>query len=90
LDFLLNSFFSKEAKMKLITHNLLTSKILKNVVTGYPLKIVATKTEVKTADYQPEFVNRMMKKIDYKALFGAAKDVNYFFSSKICDKGFSK
>ena len=61
--------------MKLITHNLLTSKILKNVVNGYPLKIVATKTEVKPADYQPDFVNRMMKKIDYKALFGAAEEV---------------
>lgn len=76
--------------MKLITHNLLTSKILKNVVTGYPLKIVATKTEVKTADYQPEFVNRMMKKIDYKALFGAAKDVNYLFCSKIYYNGVLK
>jgi len=65
--------------MKLITHNLLTSKILKNVVTGYPLKIVATKTEVKIADYQPEFVSRMMKKIDYKALFGAAKEVKCCF-----------
>ena len=65
--------------MKLITHNLLTSKILKNVVTGYPLKIVATNTEIKPADYQPEFINRMMKKIDYKALFGAAQEVKVYF-----------
>lgn len=62
--------------MKLITHNILTSKVLKNVVTGYPLKLNATKTEIKTTDYQPDFVNRMMKKVDYKALYEAAQTVN--------------
>ena len=56
--------------------------MLKNVVTGFPLKIVATKTEVKSADYQPDFVNRIMKKIDYKALYEAAQSVrNYIFIS---------
>lgn len=65
--------------MKLITHNLLTSKILKNVVTGYPLKIVATKTEVKKADYQPDFINRMMKKVDYKVLYEAAQTVSIVY-----------
>jgi len=64
--------------MKLITHNMLTSKVLKNVVNGYPLKLNAVKTETKTADYQPDFVNRMMKKIDYKALFEAAQSVSRF------------
>lgn len=59
--------------MKLITHNILTSKVLKNVVTGYPLKLNAVKTEVKEADYQPDFINRMMKKVDYKALYQAAE-----------------
>lgn len=62
--------------MKLITHNILTSKVLKNVVTGYPLKLNAVKTEVKEADYQPDFINRMMKKVDYKALYQAAETVN--------------
>ena len=32
--------------------------------------------ETKSADYQPDFVNRMMKKIDYKALFEAAQSVS--------------
>lgn len=61
--------------MKLLTHNILTSKVLKNVVTGYPLKIEAFKVEVKKADFQPEFIARMLKKIDYKVLFEAAQTV---------------
>ena len=62
--------------MKLITHNILTSKVLKNVVTGYPLKMILTQTEVKEADYQPEFIARMMKRVDYKALYQAAHAVS--------------
>jgi multifunctional methyltransferase subunit TRM112 len=57
--------------MKLITHNILTSKVLKNVVIGYPLKMISTQTEVKETDYQPEFIARMMKLVDYNALYQA-------------------
>jgi hypothetical protein len=56
---------------------MLTSKIIKNVVNGYPLKLVATKTEVKEADYQPDFINRILKSVDYKALYEAATSVPY-------------
>lgn len=69
--------------MKLLTHNMLTSKILKNVVTGYPLKITATKIEEKQADFQPEFVQRMMKKVDYTALYNAAQSVSLLYHSVI-------
>ena len=62
--------------MKLITHNMLTSKVLKNVVTGFPLKVNATKTELKKSDFQADFISRIMKRIDYKALFEAAKAVS--------------
>lgn len=62
--------------MKLITHNILTSKVLKNVVTGYPLKVTSTQTELKEADYQPEFIARMMKRVDYKTLLQAAQAVS--------------
>lgn len=61
--------------MKLITHNMLTSKVLKNVTSGYPLKVSSVQTEVKAADFQPEFVARMMKRVDYKALLQAAQSV---------------
>jgi multifunctional methyltransferase subunit TRM112 len=73
--------------MKLLTHNLLTSKSIKNVITGYPLKIVATKVEEKKTDFQPEFISRMLGRIDYKALYEAAQTVNkhllsFFFFHK--------
>ena len=68
--------------MKLLTHNMLTSKVLKNVVTGYPLKIEATKVEVKKADFQPDFVARMLKKVDYKVLYDAAQTVLRDFITK--------
>jgi multifunctional methyltransferase subunit TRM112 len=55
--------------MKLLTHNMLTSKVLKSVVTGYPLKIEASKIETTKTDFQPEFVARMLKKIDYNLLY---------------------
>ena len=42
---------------------------------GFPLKLAATKVEVKKSDFQPDFVNRMMKKIDYKVLYEAAQSV---------------
>lgn len=61
--------------MKLLTHNMLTSKVLKNVVTGYPLKIDARKVEMKKADFQQDFVARMLKKLDYKVLYEAAHQV---------------
>lgn len=62
--------------MKLITHNILTSKVLKNVVTGYPLKVTCTQAELKEADYQPEFIARMMKRVDYKTLLQTAQAVS--------------
>ncbi len=65
--------------MKLITHNMLTSKIIKNVVNGYPLKIVATKTELKKSDFQPDFIGRLLKRVDYKALYEAAQTVSWLF-----------
>jgi multifunctional methyltransferase subunit TRM112 len=61
--------------MKLLTHNILTSKVLKKVVNGYPLKLVANKVEVKKSDFQPDFVRRMMQRVNYDVLFSAANTV---------------
>jgi len=58
--------------MKLITHNLLTSRFLKNVQTGYPLKLIVEKSEEIKTDYNHEFLQKMLKKIDYKVLREAA------------------
>lgn len=59
--------------MKLLTHNLLTSKFLKNVQTGYPLKLVVEKAEEIKTDYNQEFLHKMLQKIDYSALKEAAQ-----------------
>lgn len=59
--------------MKLLTHNLLTSRFLKNVQTGYPLKLVVEKAEDIRTDYNYDFLQKMLKKIDYDAFKEAAK-----------------
>ena len=61
--------------MKLLTHNILTSKVLKKVTNGYPLKLVANKVEIKKSDFQPDFVRRMMQRVNYDVLFTAANTV---------------
>lgn len=59
--------------MKLLTHNLLTSRFLKNVQSGYPLKLTVEKVEEINTEYNPAFLQKMLKKIDYDALKDAAK-----------------
>ncbi|XP_050730121.1 multifunctional methyltransferase subunit TRM112-like protein isoform X1 [Eriocheir sinensis] len=63
--------------MKLITHNMLTSKVLKNVKEGYPLKIQAEEMRTVDIDYDREFITRMMPKLDWKALVFAAQCVGH-------------
>lgn len=58
--------------MKLLTHNLLTSRFLKNVQSGYPLKLEVEKIEEINTDYDGSFLQKMLVKIDYEALKGAA------------------
>lgn len=59
--------------MKLLTHNLLTSRFLKNVQTGYPLKLAVERVEEISTEYNEEFLQKMLKKIDYNALREAAQ-----------------
>lgn len=58
--------------MKLLTHNLLSSRFLRNVQTGYPLKLIVTQTEEVRTEYNDEFLKKMLKKIDYPVLREAA------------------
>lgn len=62
--------------MKLITHNMLTSNILKGVTKGFPLKIQATKVENVSVDYNRDFIVRILSRIEYDALKGAIVDVS--------------
>lgn len=63
--------------MKLITHNMLTSKCLKGVVTGYPLAINATDIKVKEVDFNPEFISRVIPKLDWEVFWVAADSIGH-------------
>lgn len=58
--------------MKLFTHNLLSSRFMKNVKIGYPLELCVLKSEISETDYNEEFLQKMMPKIDYNVLKEAA------------------
>jgi len=63
--------------MKLLTHNMLTSNIIKGVTKGFPLKIVASKVEVKEVDYNEPFIIKTLSKVDWPALQQAATEVGH-------------
>ncbi|CAK1586214.1 unnamed protein product [Parnassius mnemosyne] len=63
--------------MKLITHNMLTSKCLKGVVTGYPLAINATDVKISEVDFNPEFISRIIPKLDWEVLWKAAESIGH-------------
>ncbi|GAB5029555.1 trm112-like protein at1g22270-like [Nannochloropsis oceanica] len=58
--------------MRLITHNMLKSNI-KGVVNGFPLRIEADKVEVKETEFNAEFVQNLLPKIEWGALREASK-----------------
>ncbi|CAG5136504.1 unnamed protein product [Candidula unifasciata] len=63
--------------MKLLTHNMLTSSVIKGVTKGFPLKIVASKVEVREVDYNEPFIIKTLSKVDWPALHQAANEVGY-------------
>ena len=67
----------KLIKMKLLTHNMLTSKSMKAVTTGYPLQIQARDVKVMEVDFKPEFVARIIPKIDWDCLCRAAEELGH-------------
>lgn len=63
--------------MKLLTHNLLTSKCIKGVNVGYPLGIVARDVKVSEAEFNREFITRIIPKLDWDALCQAAESIGH-------------
>ncbi|XP_050481529.1 multifunctional methyltransferase subunit TRM112-like protein isoform X1 [Bombus huntii] len=73
--------------MKLLTHNMLTSKCLKGVTVGYPLGIVVSFTsiynfkakgiKVSEVDFNPEFIARIIPKLDWATLWKAAESIGH-------------
>ncbi|KDR17916.1 multifunctional methyltransferase subunit TRM112-like protein isoform X2 [Zootermopsis nevadensis] len=63
--------------MKLLTHNMLTSKCLKGVNVGYPLGIVAKDVKVLETEFNSEFVSRIIPKLDWDTLWNAADSIGH-------------
>lgn len=63
--------------MKLITHNMLTSKCVKGVTKGYPLVIDADNTQTVQVEFNPEFMARMIPKINWDVLWEAAHGIGF-------------
>ncbi|XP_062855818.1 multifunctional methyltransferase subunit TRM112-like protein [Trichomycterus rosablanca] len=73
------SFFclrTEAPAMKLLTHNMLTSHV-KGVTKGYPLLIKATEVQTKEVEFNPQFVSRMIPKLEWSALVQAAGGLGY-------------
>ncbi|KAJ8947502.1 hypothetical protein NQ314_008580 [Rhamnusium bicolor] len=51
--------------MKLLTHNMLTSKCMNGVSVGYPLGISASDVRVSEMDFNPDFVEKNDTKIGF-------------------------
>ncbi|GAA6098388.1 hypothetical protein Q7C36_013471 [Tachysurus vachellii] len=62
--------------MKLLTHNMLTSHV-KGVTKGYPLLIKATEVKVNEVEFNPQFVSRMIPKLEWSAFIHAAEGLGY-------------
>ena len=58
--------------MKLLTHNMLTCNI-KGVKNGFPFKIEADDIQIKEADFNSEFLSRLIHKLEWNALVETAK-----------------
>uniref|UniRef100_T1J7S4 Multifunctional methyltransferase subunit TRM112-like protein n=1 Tax=Strigamia maritima TaxID=126957 RepID=T1J7S4_STRMM len=62
--------------MKLLTHNMLSSKCIKGVNVGFPLGITAREIKVNDVDFNPDFVSRIIPKLDWTAFTQAAESVS--------------
>ncbi|CAB3405537.1 unnamed protein product [Caenorhabditis bovis] len=62
--------------MKLLTHNFVSSRFLKEVKNGYPLKLVAKTVKTNEVEMNEDFIVNIIQKCDYTALLSALKDLN--------------
>lgn len=62
--------------VQLLTHNMLMSPGTRN---GFPLEIEVEAMETEEVDYNPEFIARMVEKLEYPALISTLNSVCLFF-----------
>ncbi|KAK9506417.1 hypothetical protein O3M35_008365 [Rhynocoris fuscipes] len=63
--------------MKLITHNMLTSKCMKGVKQGYPLAIEARDIKIVDVEFKSDFVARVLPRMDWDTLWTAADSLGH-------------
>uniref|UniRef100_A0A023F4E5 Multifunctional methyltransferase subunit TRM112-like protein n=1 Tax=Triatoma infestans TaxID=30076 RepID=A0A023F4E5_TRIIF len=63
--------------MKLITHNMLTSKCMKGVKHGYPLAIEARDVKIVDVEFKSDFVARVLPRMDWNTLWTAADSIGH-------------
>ncbi|XP_066251001.1 multifunctional methyltransferase subunit TRM112-like protein [Euwallacea similis] len=63
--------------MKLITHNMLTSKSIRSVNVGYPLIIKAIDIKLVDISFNMEFMSKLIPKIDWPVLYEAADSLGH-------------
>ncbi|GMT24195.1 hypothetical protein PFISCL1PPCAC_15492 [Pristionchus fissidentatus] len=61
--------------MKLLTHNFLSSRFLKDVSTGYPLKLSIEEKRILDSALDVNFLKNVMVKIDYEVLYNVAESI---------------
>lgn len=63
--------------MKLLTHNMLTSRCIKGVNVGFPLGIKAREVKLTDVNFCPEFMARIIPKLDWSAFTHAAESIGH-------------
>ncbi|KAL1130965.1 hypothetical protein AAG570_012206 [Ranatra chinensis] len=63
--------------MKLLTHNMLSSRCIKGVDVGYPLGIQAKDVKISEVGFNNEFVSRIIPKLDWNTLYNAADSLGH-------------
>ncbi|KAL1774053.1 multifunctional methyltransferase subunit TRM112 [Sigmodon hispidus] len=62
--------------MKLLTHNLLSSRVRGVGARGFSLRLQATEVCINPMEFNPDFVARMIPKVEWAALVQAADTLN--------------
>ncbi|KAF5920313.1 hypothetical protein HPG69_017881 [Diceros bicornis minor] len=70
--------------MKLLTHNLLSSHVRGVGPRGFPLRLQATEVRINPVEFNPDFVARMIPKVEWAALLEAADTVDVLEGTLQC------
>ncbi|CAL8069746.1 unnamed protein product [Calicophoron daubneyi] len=67
--------------MRLFTHNILTSRVLKAVKVGYPLAL-----RINHMDYDPSYVSRLIPKVEWSVIKTVADQIGEEYIPRLPDQ----